>query len=79
MEEAYEKAILEHNIFQIRPKRARLEPGQIKEVELIYSPVPLEGLKSAGSSENHFLSVVFQIAGGKSLVFALKGTTLGPN
>ena len=25
------------------------------------------------------MQVVFQIAGGKSLVFTLKGTTLGPN
>ena len=27
----------------------------------------------------HFLKVVFQIQNGKSLVFNLKGTTLGPN
>jgi hypothetical protein len=27
----------------------------------------------------HFLRVVYQIEGGKSLVFTLKGTTLGPN
>lgn len=29
-EEAYERAILENNIFQIKPKRCRLQPGEIK-------------------------------------------------
>ena len=36
--------------------------------------------KSTGSnSELHYLKVVFQVLNGKSLVFNLKGTTLGPN
>ena len=51
----------------------------MKDIELIYSPVSLEGLKSGSSNETHFLKVVFQISNGKSLVFNLKGTTLGPN
>jgi hypothetical protein len=34
---------------------------------------------NGNSNEVHFLKVVFQIKNGKSLVFNLKGTTLGPN
>ena len=41
--------------------------------------MPLEGTRTNGTSEIHYLQVVFQIDGGKSLVFKLKGTTLGPN
>jgi hypothetical protein len=79
-EEAYEKAIIENNIFQIKPKVGRLEPNEVKDIELVYSPVSLENVKLSGSSnEIHFLKVVFQIKNGKSLVFNLKGTTLGPN
>lgn len=49
-EEAYEKAILDNKIFQIRPKVGRLEPNEIKDIELIYSPVALESTKINGSS-----------------------------
>lgn len=40
-EEAYEKAILENNIFQIRPKNGRLMANEVKDIELIYSPASL--------------------------------------
>ena len=52
----------------------------MKDIELLYSPAALDFTKSPNtSSELHELKVVFQIENGKSLVFKLKGTTLGPN
>ena len=80
-EEAYQKAILEKNIFQIKPKIGSLQPGEVKDIQLIYSPVSIDMNKTSGDSRNeiHKLKVVFQIQNGKSLVFNLKGTTLGPN
>ena len=49
-EEAYEKAILDNNIFQIWPKTGKLAPGEVKDIELIYSPVSLEHLKAGNSN-----------------------------
>jgi hypothetical protein len=36
--DAYEKAIIEYNIFQIKPRSGSLKPYQTQEIELIYSP-----------------------------------------
>jgi len=49
----------------------------VRDIELIYSPISLT--KGESRNEVHKLKVVFQIENGKSLVFNLKGTTLGPN
>ncbi|CAD8141208.1 unnamed protein product [Paramecium octaurelia] len=79
-EDTFEKAILEKNIFQIRPKGGVIAPKSFKDIELIYTPCNLdEQLKSKGiSNESHFLRVVLQILNGKPLVLNLKGTTLAP-
>ncbi|CAK79907.1 unnamed protein product, partial (macronuclear) [Paramecium tetraurelia] len=70
-EDTFEKAILEKNIFQIRPKGGVIAPKCFKDIELIYTPCNLdEQLKSKGiSNESHFLRVVLQILNGKPLVF----------
>jgi hypothetical protein len=83
-EEAFEKAIIEKNIFQIKPKSGTLKPGDFKDIELIYNPGNIEDesdtrvKKERKISEGHILKVVLQILNGKPLVINLKGTTLAP-
>ncbi|KAM3137891.1 hypothetical protein pb186bvf_009972 [Paramecium bursaria] len=80
-EDTFEKAILERNIFQIKPKGGVIQPGSFKDIELIYTPSNFDSeitKKNNLSNESHFLRVVLQILNGKPLVLNLKGTTLAP-
>lgn len=82
-EEAFEKAILERKIFAIHPRNGFLQPGQICDIELIYSPgneeeYTLEKKMDRKVSERHFLQVVLQILNGKPLLIHFKGMTLAP-
>jgi len=41
LEEAFEKIIIENKIFEIKPRSGHLEPGNLADIELIYSPTNL--------------------------------------
>ena len=82
-EEAFEKAILERKIFAIHPRNGFLKPGDLCDIELIYSPgneeeYTLEKKMDRKVSEKHFLQVVLQILNGKPLLIHFKGMTLAP-
>lgn len=83
-EDTFEKAILERNIFSIKPKGGVIAPGGFKDIELIYTPSNLDDEpgfkrnKQKKMNESHFLRVVLQIFNGKPLVLNLRGTTLAP-
>lgn len=61
-----------------------LKPGELKDVELIYSPGNIDDAllfnKKANKkvNESHFLRVVLQIMNGKPVVINLRGMTLAP-
>ncbi|KAL4426641.1 hypothetical protein ABPG74_018719 [Tetrahymena malaccensis] len=85
-EEAFEKAILERNIFQIQPRSGTLKKGELKDVELVYNPsnidendLPFKSKKNKKvSGEKHQLRVVLQILNGKPLQINLQGMALAP-
>ena len=82
-EDAFEKAILDKQIFTIKPKQCTIPPDGFRDIELIYTPANLDdepGLKKSKKimNESHFLRVALQILNGKPLVLNLKGTTLAP-
>ena len=37
-EEAFEKAMLEKKIFEIRPKMGSLKAGELSDIQIIYNP-----------------------------------------
>eukprot|EP00828_Plagiopyla_frontata_P018328 TRINITY_DN2353_c0_g1_i13.p1 TRINITY_DN2353_c0_g1~~TRINITY_DN2353_c0_g1_i13.p1 ORF type:complete len:916 (-),score=111.90 TRINITY_DN2353_c0_g1_i13:56-2803(-) len=86
-DEAFEKAILERKIFEIQPKNGKLNPQELVDVELIYSPGNEDDLLLANDkrlemqqkNEKHFLQVVLQIQNGKPLLLHFQGTQLNPN
>ena len=60
----------------MRPKSGQLKSGELKDIELIYTPANLSNNKTL--NEEHFLKTVLEIKNGKAMVINLKGTTLSP-
>lgn len=61
-EQAFERHILEKNIFHIEPKRGSLQPGEQMDVNVYYYPKEVK---------LHYLKVFFQILNGKPLIINL--------
>mmetsp|Transcript_8000 Transcript_8000/g.7193 ORF Transcript_8000/g.7193 Transcript_8000/m.7193 type:complete len:211 (-) Transcript_8000:100-732(-) len=84
-EEAFEKAMVERRIFEIKPKSGVLPRGESSEIQLFYSPSFDEKFsqKQAGSqsaiNEQHHLCCFFQIVNGKPIAIELRGKTLAPS
>lgn len=57
-EQAFEKHILEQNIFTIEPRRGSLAPGEQMDVSVLYYPKEVK---------KHHLNIFFQILNGKPL------------
>mmetsp|Transcript_39543 Transcript_39543/g.38043 ORF Transcript_39543/g.38043 Transcript_39543/m.38043 type:complete len:91 (+) Transcript_39543:3142-3414(+) len=66
-EQAFERHILENNIFQIDPRRGVLDPGQQMDVNVFYYPKEVK---------THYLKVFFSILNGKPLILTFQGETL---
>jgi len=66
-EQAFEKHILDNNIFMIEPKTGSLAPGEQTDVNVYYVSKEVDF---------HHLKVFLQISNGKPLILHLKGETL---
>jgi hypothetical protein len=74
------------SIYLTNNRSGVLEPGDLKDIELIYSPGNIEDTMSLPNkkpnekkkNEKHYLNVVLQIMNGKPLVINLQGMTLAP-
>ena len=66
-EQAFEKHILEKNIFTIEPRRGTLEPGEQMDLSVLYYPIEVR---------KHHLNIFFQISNGKPLAIRFEGETL---
>jgi hypothetical protein len=70
VEQNYEEYhALKEKIFEITPRKAKLEPGQCCNISIKYN------IKDEIKSP-HYLRVIFQIVNGKPLIFELMGQTL---
>ena len=70
-EEAFEKAMLEKRIFEIRPKQGSLKPNELSDIQIVYNPQNQQEGEGSSDPQKHFLQVVLQILNGKPLVIQL--------
>lgn len=66
-EQAFEKEILDKNIFEIEPRRGSLAPGEQMDLHVLYYPKEVR---------KHHLNLFFQIMNGKPLAVKFEGETL---
>jgi len=64
--ETHEYQVLKEKIFEIEPRKNKLEPGECCNISLKYN------IKEENKF-NHSLKVIFQIVNGKPLIFELYG------
>lgn len=66
-EQAFEKMVLDQNIFKIEPRSGTLEPGEQRDLCISYFPRDVC---------KHHLNTFFQIQNGKPLIVRMEGETL---